>query len=68
MEHAEGVSGVQLSVLCTLLNDIIHSGLLWERLVLDLVRRFVSLDVVYVLSQFAVDCRRSIMYRYWAQT
>lgn len=33
-------------VVCTLLNDIIHSGLLWERLVLDLVRHIVSLDVV----------------------
>lgn len=50
IEHTGRICGVQLSVVCTLLNGIIHSRLLWERLVLDLAQRFVSLDVVYVLS------------------
>lgn len=36
IEHTGGISGVQLNVSCTLMNDIIHSRFLWERLVLDL--------------------------------
>lgn len=67
-QHTAGESGVQWSAACTLLNDIIHSRLLWESLVLDLDRHFVSLDVVYVLSQFTVDFQHSIMYRYRPQT
>lgn len=60
---------MQSSVVCTLLNDILLSGLLWERLGLDLSKRFVSLDVVYVLFQFTVDCCCcSIVYRYRAHT
>lgn len=68
IEHTGGIGGVQLSVVCTLLNDIIHSRLLWERLVLDLAWHFVSLDVVYVLPQFTVDCCRSIKCSYRTQT
>lgn len=68
IEHTGGISGLQSSVVCTLLNGIIHSRLRWERLVLDLAQRFVSHDVVYVLFQFTVDCRLSIMYRCRTQT
>lgn len=62
MEHTGGISGVQLSVSCTLMNDIIHSRFLWERLVLDLAGVLFHL-ILFMSSLKSLWTVYSIMYR-----